>query len=237
MVSELLSMNMADRTLSQRAIVRVEPLIIPIRGEKVIIDSDLARIYGVTTRRLNEQVKRNIDRFPPDFMFRLRPREFGALMSQFATSKSGRGGRRKLPYAFTEHGAIMAANVLNSRRAVQMSVYVVRAFVHLRSRLWENRELARRLLELERKVEYQGGELHELFDAFRRLMAVPEKPKRPIGFQLRRVSRPNLSTGWETRCITLSYILLYNFLLRGSSTHYFHTRLLTTQITLLLVFT
>jgi len=173
---------------SPRAIVRVESLIIPIRGDKIILDSDLARVYGVTTRRLNEQVKRNIDRFPRDFMFRLTPREFDALlMSQFATSNPGRGGRRKLPYAFTEHGAIMAANVLNSRRAIQMSVYVVRAFVQLRGRLWENRELSRRLQELERKVDYQGGELHELFEAFRRLMAVPEKPRRQIGFQLRRV--------------------------------------------------
>jgi phage regulator Rha-like protein len=180
-------MNMATKSLSQRAIVRVESLILPIRGDKIIIDSDLARIYGVTTRRLNEQVKRNIDRFPRDFMFRLTPREFDVLISQFATSKPGRGGRRKLPYAFTEHGAIMAANVLNSRQAIQMSVYVVRAFVQLRGRLWENRELARKLLELERKVDYQGGELHELFEAFRRLMAVPERPKRQIGFQLKRV--------------------------------------------------
>ncbi len=119
-------------------------------------------------------------------MFRLTQREFDALMSHFATSKTERGGRRTLPYAFTEHGAIMVANVLNSRRAIQMSVYVVRAFVQLRSRLWDNRELPRRLQELERKVDYQGGELHELFEAIRRLMAVPEKPTRPIGFQLRR---------------------------------------------------
>ncbi len=177
---------MAKKRLIQRAIVRVESVILPIRGDKIILDNDLARVYGVTTRRLNEQVKRNIDRFPRDFMFRLTPREFDALMSQFATSKSGRGGRRKLPYAFTEHGAIMAANVLNSRQAIRMSVYVVRAFVQLRSRLWENRDLARRLQELERKVDYQGGELHELFEAIRRLMAVPEKPTRQIGFQLRR---------------------------------------------------
>jgi phage regulator Rha-like protein len=180
-------MTMVKTRLSPRAILRVESLIIPIRGDKIILDSDLARVYGVATRRLNEQVKRNIDRFPRDFMFRLTPQEFDALMSQFATSNPGRGGRRKLPYAFTGHGAIMAANDLNSRRAIQMSVYVVRAFVQLRGRLWENRELARRLLELERKVDYQGGELHELFEAFRRLMAVPEKPKRQIGFQLRRV--------------------------------------------------
>lgn len=178
---------MAKTRYPQRAIVRVESLILPVRGNKIILDSDLARVYGVTTRRLNEQVKRNIDRFPRDFMFRLTVREFDVLMSQIATSKSGSGGRRKLPLAFTEHGAIMAANVLNSRLSIQMSVYVVRAFVQLRGRLWENRELVRRLQDLERKVDYQSGELHELFEAFRRLMAVPEKPKRQIGFQLRRV--------------------------------------------------
>ena len=177
---------MAKTRSSQRAIVRVESLILPVRGERIILDSDLARVYGVSTRRLNEQVKRNVDRFPRDFIFRLTKRECDSLMSQFATSKTGRGGRRKLPYAFTEHGAIMAANVLNSRQAIQMSVYVVRAFVQLRGRLWANRELARRMLELERKVDYQGGELHELFEAIRRLMAVPEKPTRQIGFQLRR---------------------------------------------------
>lgn len=177
---------MEKTRVAQRAIVRVESLILPVRGEKIILDSDLAKVYGVTTRRLNEQVKRNIDRFPRDFMFRLSQREGDALMSQFATSKIGRGGRRKLPYAFTEHSAIQAANVLSSRQATLMSVYVVRAFVQLRSRLWENRELARRLQELESKVDYQGGELHGLFEAIRRLMAVPEKPKRQIGFQVKR---------------------------------------------------
>lgn len=100
-----------------------------VHVKKVILDSDLARIYGVTTARLNQQVKRNLGRFPEDFMFQLSKEEFESLMLQFATSKMGRGGRRKLPYAFTEHGAIMAANVLNTPRAVQMSIFVVRAFV------------------------------------------------------------------------------------------------------------
>ena len=177
---------MVHAVTTRRAIVRVESLILPMRGEKIILDTDLARIYGVTTKRLNEQVKRNIDRFPRDFMFRLKASEVGVLMSQFATSKTGRGGRRTMPYAFTEHGAIMAANVLNSRQAIQMSVYVVRAFVQLRGRLWENRELMRRLQDLERKVDDQGGELHSLFEALRRLMTAPERPRRPIGFQLRR---------------------------------------------------
>jgi hypothetical protein len=177
---------MAPTRLFQRAIVRVQSLILPMRGDKIILDSDLARVYGVTTRRLNEQVKRNIDRFPRDFMFRLTMQEFDILMSQFATSRSAHGGRRNLPYAFTEHGAIMAANVLNSKRAIQMSVFVVRAFVQIRGRIWQNRELERRLQDLERKVDFQGGELHDLFEAIRRLMTLPEKPKRQIGFQLRR---------------------------------------------------
>lgn len=111
---------------------RIERAIYLIRGETVILDADLARLYGVTTTRLNQQVRRNIERFPEDFMFQLNEEEFQGLMLQIATSKKGRGGRRKLPLVFTEHGAIMAANVLNSRRAVQASVEVVRAFVHLR---------------------------------------------------------------------------------------------------------
>jgi len=103
-------------------IEKVERAIILIRGEKVILDSDLARLFGVSTARLNPQVTRNLDRFPEDFMFRLREKEFKALILQNATSKKGRGGRRKLPYAFTEHGALMAANILNSERAVEASV-------------------------------------------------------------------------------------------------------------------
>ncbi|HTY38348.1 MAG TPA: ORF6N domain-containing protein [Bacteroidota bacterium] len=174
------------KKIPQRSIVRVETLIYPLRGERVILDSDLARIYGVATRRLNEQVRRNAGRFPRDFVMKPTLGELRNLMSQNATSRSAWGGRRKIPNAFTEHGAIMAANVLNSRRAIQMSIFVVRAFVQLRGRLWENRELARRLLDLERKVDAQGGELHELFEAIRRLMLVPDKPPRPIGFQLKR---------------------------------------------------
>ena len=120
-----------------------------LRGHRVILDAELAAIYGVTTGRLNEAVKRNAERFPEDFMFRLSAAEHAALISQIATSKSGRGGRRKLPWAFTEHGAIQAANVLNSPRAIAMGVYVVRAFVQLRELLASNKELARRLDELE----------------------------------------------------------------------------------------
>jgi phage regulator Rha-like protein len=149
---------------------RVEKAICMIRGEKVILDTDLATLYGVTTTRLNEQVKRNADRFPEDFAFRLTKDEFEILMSQIATSRTKHGGRRKLPLVFTEHGAIMAANVLSSKRAVQASVQVVRAFVRLRQILASNAELASKLTELERKYDRQ---FKFVFDAIRQLMAPP----------------------------------------------------------------
>src|SRR5207253_2690866 len=129
----------------------IEPVIMVIRGQRVILDRDLARVYGVTTARLNQQVNRNVERFPSDFIFRLNRDELNSLMLQSATSKMGRGGHRKVPYAFTEHGAVMAANVLNSERAVAMSVYVVRAFVKLREVLADSKELATKLEELERQ--------------------------------------------------------------------------------------
>jgi hypothetical protein len=137
----------------------------------------------VTTARLNEQVKRNLDRFPDDFMFRLTPREFKNLMSQFATSSSQWGGRRKLPLAFTEHGAVMAANVLNSPVAVAASIQVVRAFVRLREILATHKDLARKLDELERKLGQQDEKFQLVFEAIRQLMAPPAvKPRGRIGF-------------------------------------------------------
>jgi hypothetical protein len=160
-------------------IERVEEAILLLRGERVILDVDLAALYGVTTTRLNEQVKRNQDRFPRDFAFRLTKAEFAILMSQFATSRSKHGGRRKLPLAFTEHGAIMAANVLNSKGAVQASVHVVRAFVRLRQMLASNSELAGKLEELERKYDRQ---FKVVFDAIRQLMRPPEPQRKQIGF-------------------------------------------------------
>ncbi|OIQ97745.1 ORF6N domain protein [mine drainage metagenome] len=168
--------------------------IIVIRGQKVLLDEDLALLYGVETRRLNEQVRRNAQRFPADFMFQLTGPEYADLISRFATSKPGRGGRRKLPLAFTEHGAIMAAAILNSPRAVEVSIYVVRAFVHLREALASNKALAAKLDALEQKTEllslqhdtFAGNtraQLKQVFDALRQLMAPPEPPKkRPIGF-------------------------------------------------------
>jgi hypothetical protein len=176
--------SMPKETVSQKALVRVESLVRSIRSERVILDSDLAKIYGVSTKRLNEQVRRNIGRFPQDFMLRLTAKESDRLRSQNATSNLGRGGRRYVPFAFTEHGAIMAANVLNSKRALQMSVYVVRAFVQFRGTIRANKELARWLHELERRVENHDGEIRAIFETIRRLMAVPEKPRRQMGFEV-----------------------------------------------------
>ena len=142
----------SSTTKALATIEPVEPTIRTIPGQRVILDSDLAKIYGTSTTRLNEQVKRNKNRFPSDFRFELTEPEWKSLISQIAISKKGRGGRRKLPYAFTEHGAVMAANVLNSERAVAMSVYVVRAFVKLREVLASTAELAKKLDTLERKL-------------------------------------------------------------------------------------
>jgi len=156
--------------------------ILLIRGQKVMLDADLAELYGVPTKRFNEQVKRNIGRFPLDFMFQLTGEEHEALRSQFATSNSGRGGRRYAPYAFTEHGAIMAATILNSPKAIEMSVFIVRAFVQLREMLSSHKELAAKLEALEQKVGSHDQAIAGLIDAIRQLMAPPEQKKRPIGF-------------------------------------------------------
>jgi hypothetical protein len=160
----------------------VEGRILFIRGHKVLLDSDLAELYGVSVKRLNEQVKRNAERFPEDFMFRLTADEFKALRSQIATSKIARGGRRYLPFAFSEHGAIMAASVLNSRRAVEMSVFVVRAFVRLREILATHKRLAAKVSELERRLGTQDERVQEVIEAIRELMDAPAKPQRQIGF-------------------------------------------------------
>jgi hypothetical protein len=154
-----------------------------IRGRRVLLDADLAALYGVETRRLNEQVRRNLARFPEEFVFRLTDQELASLMSQIATSKRGRGGLRKRPLAFTEHGAIMAATILNSPRAVEVSVFVVRAFVQMREALTANREIGRRLDELERKVGTHDRAIAQIFDALRLLTSPSAAPKRRrIGF-------------------------------------------------------
>lgn len=159
----------------------IETKILLIRGQKVMLDADLAELYGVETRRLNEQVSRNSARFPEDFMFQLTAEEFANLKSQFATSSWG--GRRKLPFAFTEHGAIMAASVLNSQRAIEISVHVVRAFIHLRELVSSNSELSQKLDKLERKFAGHDRAISELINAIRQLMTPADpKKKRPIGF-------------------------------------------------------
>ena len=164
--------------------IPVESRILVLRKQKIILDADLAELYGVPVKRLNEQVKRNQQRFPDDFMFRLSPNESEALRSQFATSNPGRGGRRYAPYAFTEHGAIMAATVLNSERAVEMSVFVVRAFVRLREMLATNQQLATKIDELEQRLDTHDASIQDLIEAIRELMAPAEPSGRRIGFDL-----------------------------------------------------
>ena len=164
------------------------------RGQRVLLDSDLAALYEVETKRFNEAVRRNLAKFPADFMPQLTADEWAALRSQFATLDAAPGGRgRHLPYAFTEHGAIMAANLLSSPRAIEVSVYVVRAFVRMRELAATHGDLAERLAELEDKSDALAmnldtfshntrAQLKKVFDALRELMTPPDPPKRPIGF-------------------------------------------------------
>jgi hypothetical protein len=163
----------------------VESAIYLIRGQRVMLDSDLAAVYGTSTRRLNERLRRNRDRFPFDFAFQLSAEEFKGLMSQIATSKKGRGGRRKLPWVFTEHGALMLATVLSSKVAIQASVRVVRAFVRLREMVAANEEFGNKLMELERRLDSHDQAIVELFAVLKRLLEPETKPKREIGFHVR----------------------------------------------------
>jgi phage regulator Rha-like protein len=179
-----------------------------LRGQRVIMDAELAALYGVETKRLNEQVRRNVERFPQDFMFQLNDQEQASLRSQIATLKTGRGQHRKYaPFAFTEHGAIMAATVLNSPRAVQVSLYVVRAFVRLREGAAVHQDLAKQLADLQDKTELLAAQqdsfsqntraqLKQVFDALRQLMVPPDPPKRPIGFVTPK-DKPKPSSGVE----------------------------------------
>lgn len=168
----------------------IERKIYLIHGQKVMLDSDLAELYGVTTKRLNEQVRRNADRFPKDFMFQLSSVEFESLRSHFATSSLQHGGRRYLPFVFTEHGALMAASVLNTPLAVEVSIYVVRAFVKLREMIASHKDLAKKLEELEKKYDAQ---FRIVFDAIRELMIPPDEDKGKIGF-LAKESRASYKT-------------------------------------------
>jgi len=163
-------------------IERVESLIHLARGEKVLLDADLAKLYGVETKALNRAVKRNQSRFPQDFMFQLTAEEASNLRCQIGTSRSRYGGRRYLPYAFTEQGVTMLSSVLRSERAVQVNVAIMRAFVSLRRMLATDVALARKMAELERHLEGHDQAIRSLFDGIRELMAPTAKPKREIGF-------------------------------------------------------
>jgi hypothetical protein len=161
--------------------------IVIVRNQRALLDSDLAALFGVTTSAFNQSVRRNRRRFPADFMFRLTADEWASLRSQIVILDGGRGRYRKyLPVAFTEHGAIMAATILNSTRAVEMTVYVVRAFVKLRELLTSNTELARKLEELEKSIGVLDArtrrQFEEVYQAIRALMRQPDPPSKPIGF-------------------------------------------------------
>jgi hypothetical protein len=169
--------------MTRQAIVRlelIEQAIILARGHKVMLDSDLAALYGVETSNLNKAVKRNADRFPADFMFQLNADEAERLRFQFGISKPGRGGRRYQPYVFTEQGVAMLSSVLRSKRAVQVNIEIMRAFVRLRGILAAHKELAKKLAELEQKYD---GQFRVVFDALRQLATPPREAKRRrIGF-------------------------------------------------------
>ncbi len=162
----------------------VESRILFLRGQRVILDADIAELYGVSIRVLNQQIKRNRDRFPWDFVFQLTPTEHRILRSQIVISRSTHGGRRYPPNAFTEHGAIMAATVLNSERAVHMSVFVVRAFVHVRELLATDRRLAEKISELENRLGTHDSAIRSLFSVIKNLMAPGKMRRARIGFQL-----------------------------------------------------
>ena len=191
----MICLDQFDQSMSShRRIANLESAIHLIRGQRVMLDSDLAMIYGVTTKRLNEQLKRNRLRFPPDFAFQLTVQEFRNLKSRIATSSlrsqfgtsSSHGGKRKLPLVFTEHGALMFASVLNSEIAVQASVRVVRAFVRLREMLAANAQLAAKLQELERRLDSHDEGIANLFAALKQLLEPSEPTKRrEIGFDFR----------------------------------------------------
>lgn len=171
------SANFAVEAITRRILV--------VRKQKVILDADLAALYHVETRVLNQAIKRNQARFPPDFMFQLSAKEFRDWRSQIVISNPGaKMGLRRRPFAFTEHGALMAATVLSSVRAVETSIFVVRAFLNMREALASHKALARKLADLERRIDGQDDTISEIFDAIKKLLAPPppEPKRRPIGF-------------------------------------------------------
>jgi hypothetical protein len=162
---------------------KVDSRIFVLRGQRVILDADLAELYGVEVRHLNQQVKRNAKRFPLAFRFQVSEDELKILRSQNVISREGHGGARYRPYAFTEHGAIMAATVLNSERAIEMSVFVVMAFVRMRRAIAGNRQILTKLAELEHRLEAHDSDILELMEAIRELMSPAEPTRTRIGFE------------------------------------------------------
>jgi phage regulator Rha-like protein len=168
-----------DETQALLPTERIEHAILVVRGERVMLDEDIAALYGVETKNLVKAMKRNLDRFPIDFMFQLTPEEVESLRFHFGTS-NGRGGRRYPPYAFTEQGVAMLSSVLRSERAVRVNVEIMRAFVRLRREITSRADLVRRFDELEKKYD---GQFTVVFDALRQMMTPPERGTRRIGFQ------------------------------------------------------
>jgi hypothetical protein len=163
----------------------IEKRIFGVRNRQVMLDQDLADLYGVETKRLIEQVKRNLERFPQDFMFQLNKEEAAALRSQLATSNTGRGGRRYAPYVFTEQGVAMLSSVLRSKRAIAVNIEIMRAFVEMRRIASSYAVIEERLEEIERGVGEHDKQLEQIFTALRQLIAPPPQSKHPIGFRVR----------------------------------------------------
>ena len=174
--------TISNKNLSLIPHTIVERRILLIRGRKIMLDSDLAELYDLSVKVLIQSVKRNLSRFPEDFMFQLTAAEFDSLRSQIVTSNIGRGGRRYLPYAFTEHGVSMLSSVLNSKRAVQMNIFIIRTFIKIREILASNKELSYKIEELEREQKMQNKHINTIYSILGKFMEEPIKPKHPLGF-------------------------------------------------------
>ncbi len=170
-----IQINKVEETIKQRIFV--------IRGQKVMLDSDLAKLYQIETRILIQSTKRNLNRFPSDFMFQLNDTEIESLRSQFVTSKIGRGGRRYLPYVFTEHGIAMLSSILNSDIAIQMNILIIRVFIKVKELILSNKDLEIRIGEIEKKQKEQGDLLKTIHSVVKHLIEKPIPPKGRMGFQ------------------------------------------------------
>jgi hypothetical protein len=176
--------DVTEEALGLIAAPALEKRIFVVRGRQVMLDEDLADLYGVETKRLIQQVQRNLKRFPQDFMFQLDKTETEALRSQIVTSKDGRGGRRYAPYVFTEQGVAMLSGVLRSDRAIAVNIEIMRVFVELRRVASSYAAIEKRLEEIERELGGHDEQLNQIFMALRQLISPPDKPKRPVGFRL-----------------------------------------------------